>query len=82
MDGAFCARACVVVEDRRTALREGGDVIQAIAEGALGPNDLVPLREVARGARPAADEPVFFKGSGMSWQDLVVAEAVLARLHG
>ena len=80
VDAAFCARACVIVEDRQTALRECGDVIQAIAEGALGPDDLVPLREVARGNRAPANEPVFFKGSGMSWQDLVVAEAVLARL--
>jgi ornithine cyclodeaminase len=80
VDAAFCARACVIVEDRQTALRECGDVIQAIAENALGPDDLVPLREVARGVRTPAEEPVFFKGSGMSWEDLVVAEAVLARL--
>ena len=80
VDAAFCARACVIVEDRQTALRECGDVIQAIAERVLGPDDLVPLREVARETRVPADEPVFFKGSGMSWQDLVVAEAVLARL--
>jgi ornithine cyclodeaminase/alanine dehydrogenase-like protein (mu-crystallin family) len=80
VDAAFCARACVIVEDRQTALRECGDVIQAIAEDVLEPADLVPLREIARGARPASDEAVFFKGSGMSWQDLVVAEAVLSRL--
>ena len=80
VDAAFCARSCVVVEDRQTALRECGDVIQAIAEGALHPDDLVPVRDVARGLRAPAEEPVFFKGSGMSWQDLVVAEAVLARL--
>ncbi len=80
VDAAFCARSCVIVEDRETALRECGDVIQAIAQGAIGPADLVPLRDVARGTRVPAEEPVFFKGSGMSWQDLVVAEAVLARL--
>ena len=80
VDAAFCARSCVIVEDRQTALRECGDIIQAIAEIALDPNDLVPLRDVARGTRAPAEEPVFFKGSGMSWQDLVVAEAVLARL--
>jgi ornithine cyclodeaminase/alanine dehydrogenase-like protein (mu-crystallin family) len=80
VDAAFCARACVVVEDRWTALRESGDVIQAVAEGVLDPDDLVALRDVARGARAAAAEPVLFKGSGMSWEDLVVAEAVLARL--
>jgi ornithine cyclodeaminase len=80
VDAAFCTRACVIVEDRKAALRECGDVIQAIAEDALGPDELVPLRDVARGTRAPAEEPVFFKGSGMSWQDLVVAEAVLARL--
>lgn len=80
VDAAFCARAYVIVEDRETALRECGDVIQAIAEGVLAADDLVPMVDVARGARPTADGPVFFKGSGMSWQDLVVAEAVLARL--
>ena len=80
VDAAFCARACVVVEDRQTALRECGDVIQAIAEGALGPEDLLPMHDVARGDRLPSDGSVFFKGSGMSWQDLVVAEAVLARL--
>ena len=80
MDAAFCARARVIVEDRETALRECGDVIQAIAAGVLATDSLVPLREVARGNRPAGDEPVFFKGSGMSWQDLVVAEALLDRL--
>lgn len=80
VDAAYCARACVVVEDRQTALRECGDIIQAIAAGALGPDHLVPMHEVARGNRGPVDEPVFFKGSGMSWQDLVVAEAVLARL--
>jgi ornithine cyclodeaminase/alanine dehydrogenase-like protein (mu-crystallin family) len=80
VDAAFCARACVIVEDRQTALRECGDVIQAIAEDALSPDDLVPLRKVARADRSPAEESVFFKGSGMSWEDLVVAEAVLARL--
>ena len=80
VDAAFCARSCVIVEDRQAALRECGDVIQAIADGALDPDELVPLRDVALGQRPPAGEPVFFKGSGMSWEDLVVAEAVLARL--
>lgn len=80
VDAAFCGRACVVVEDRATALRECGDVIQAVAERFLGPGDLVPVADVARGIRIAGHEAVLFKGSGMSWQDLVVAEAVLARL--
>ena len=78
VDAAWCGRATVVVEDVATALREAGDVIQAIDAGSLDPADLVPMRDVATGAVPAADGPVLFKGSGMGWQDLVVAEAVLA----
>ncbi|GGM78756.1 ornithine cyclodeaminase family protein [Dactylosporangium sucinum] len=77
VDAAFCARATVVVEDVTTALRECGDVIQAIAEHALTPDALVPMAEAIRRADPL-DGPLLFKGSGMAWQDLVVAEAVLA----
>ena len=39
--------------------------------------DLVPLSRVARGEAPDGPGRVLFKGSGMAWQDLVVAEAVL-----
>jgi ornithine cyclodeaminase len=80
VDSAFCARAAVVVEERQNALRECGDIVLAIAEGAVTADDLLPMRDVALGTRPPTDEPVLFKGSGMSWQDLVVAEAVLATL--
>lgn len=79
LDGALMHRAVVVVEDVRTALREAGDVVLAVAEGALSPAELVPMAEVVRGDRALpADRPVVFKSVGMSWQDLVVADAVLA----
>lgn len=75
----LCARATVVVEDRGAALREAGDVVLAIADGALRAEDLVPLRDVVTGAiRPDPARPLVFKSVGMSWEDLVVAEAVLA----
>jgi ornithine cyclodeaminase len=78
VDAALCRRATVVVEDVATALRECGDVVLAIAEGALTPDRLVPIGDAVRGTKPAGGGPVLFKGSGMAWQDLVVAEAVLA----
>jgi ornithine cyclodeaminase len=54
--------------------------VLAIAEGALTAADLVPMRDLTTGAvTPPADRPVVLKSVGMSWQDLVVAEAVLAR---
>ena len=73
----------MVVEDVATALREAGDVVLAIAEGALTPADLVPMRDVVTGAVAVpADRPLVFKSVGMSWQDLVVAAAVVGRSGG
>ena len=78
LDDALMARAQVVVEDRGTALREAGDVIQAVAHGALAEEALVPLADVVAGrAAVAEDRPRVFKCVGMSWQDLAVAAGVL-----
>lgn len=79
LPSALLARGTVVVEDRAAALREAGDVVLAIADGALTAEDLVPMRGVVTGAvRPDPARPLVFKSTGMSWEDLVVAEAVLA----
>jgi ornithine cyclodeaminase/alanine dehydrogenase-like protein (mu-crystallin family) len=73
-DDALAARATVVVESRASALREAGDVIQAIAAGALRDDALVMLADVVAGrAHIAADRPRLFKSTGMSWEDAVVA---------
>jgi ornithine cyclodeaminase/alanine dehydrogenase-like protein (mu-crystallin family) len=80
VDAGFCSRAQVVVEDVDAALREGGDVVLAIRDGALRADRLLPLRDVVTGAVSLApDRPVLFKGSGMAWEDLVVANAVRLR---
>jgi ornithine cyclodeaminase/alanine dehydrogenase-like protein (mu-crystallin family) len=78
LPGALLARATVVVEDVTTALREAGDVCLALDETALRVADLVPMRDVVTGrVRPDPARPLVFKSVGMSWEDLVVAEAVL-----
>jgi ornithine cyclodeaminase/alanine dehydrogenase-like protein (mu-crystallin family) len=78
LDGPLLGRATVVVEDLATALREAGDVVLAIAEGTLTAADLVPMRDVLTGeVAVPADRPLVFKSVGMSWQDLLVAAAVL-----
>ena len=82
VDAAFVHSATVVVEDVETALRECGDVVQAVAAGAVDEGSLVPLSEVANGRHPVTTGRVLFKGSGMAWQDLVVAEAVLDHAGG
>jgi ornithine cyclodeaminase/alanine dehydrogenase-like protein (mu-crystallin family) len=77
IDSNLLARAQVVVETRESALREAGDVIMAINEGALQQNVLIDMADVVCG-RVNLDRtrPIFFKSSGMSWEDLVIARAV------
>ncbi|MGQ7296583.1 ornithine cyclodeaminase family protein [Quadrisphaera sp. KR29] len=80
LDAALLARAAVVVEEPATALREAGDVVLAVAQGALEVERLVPLADLVTGRAPLPQGAVVFKGTGMAWQDLVVADAVHARL--
>lgn len=77
VDDELASRATVVVESRASALREAGDVIAAIASGALDQNELITLAELVRDD-PALDmgRPRLFKSTGMAWEDTVVAAAV------
>ena len=80
LDGRLMGRASVIVEDLETARREAGDVLLAIAEGELEIDDLIPMGSVVRG--DVVIDPgrtAVFKSTGMSWQDIVVAEAIMAR---
>jgi ornithine cyclodeaminase/alanine dehydrogenase-like protein (mu-crystallin family) len=73
---AFAQASLVVVEQRETALREAGDVIMAISSGAIRTEELIELAEL-RQRTPGPGRTVF-KGVGMGWQDLAVAEAAYA----
>jgi ornithine cyclodeaminase len=75
-DVVFQRAGRVVVEERATALREAGDVLQAIAAGVLDADGLVDLA----GLLPLPPGPGIgvFKSVGMGWQDLAVAEAAHA----
>ncbi|MBX7557437.1 hypothetical protein K1Y78_58625, partial [Streptomyces sp. tea 10] len=78
LDSALMGRAQVVVEDRATAMREAGDVIQAVADSSLHEDSLVGLADVVTGAvAPDETRPRVFKCVGMSWQDLAVAVGVV-----
>lgn len=68
----------LVVETRPVALREAGDVVLALAQGACSEEDLLGIDEVVRRVERVPGVS-FFKSTGMGWQDLVVAEAVLDR---
>ncbi len=77
-DDILAARSTVVVESRTSALREAGDVIGALAAGALTRADLVGLADVVRGTHaPDPRRPRLFKSTGMSWEDAVIASALV-----
>lgn len=79
LDAGLLARSTVVVEDVATALREAGDIILAIGEGRLAAGDLVTMPDLVQGRIvPPRERPLVFKSVGMSWEDLAIAEAVVA----
>lgn len=81
IDAPLVARAQVIVEDGDTALRECGDIVMAVAESELTADDLIPIRDVVTGvATIDADRAVVFKSAGMSWEDIVIADAVVSGL--
>ncbi|MEV7289097.1 ornithine cyclodeaminase family protein [Streptomyces sp. NPDC093252] len=79
VDTGLVARATVVVDARAAALSEAGDILIPLRSGAIGAEAIAGnLSELVRGAvhvKPL--RPRLFKSVGMSWQDLVVAAAVV-----
>jgi alanine dehydrogenase len=81
-DDAVMQRAgLIVVDDRKAALAEGGDVVQALASGAITADRIAAeLRDLARGAHPgrtSEDQITVFKSVGFALEDLAAAEAVV-----
>ena len=81
LDALLLGRSTVVVEAVSAALREAGDVVMAIGEGALAPTGLVSLAALVRGEAFAPDgRPRVFKSVGMGWEDAALAAALLDRV--
>ena len=80
LDAQLLGRASVVVEEVATALREAGDVVLAVAAGALDPTGMVTVSDLVTG-RASVDPmlPSVYKSVGMAWQDLVVATEIHRR---
>jgi len=80
-DAAMRRASMIVVDNRKAALAEGGDLVQAIASGAIGPDGIVAdLADLVRGAHPGrtADAQItVFKSVGFALEDLAAAEAIL-----
>jgi ornithine cyclodeaminase len=77
VDTALVARSARYVEARAVALREAGDLVIPLREGAItADGQLTNLSELVRGTAVVPDDrPRFFKSVGMAWQDLAVAAA-------
>lgn len=77
LDDALMSRAGIYVESLRSSLNEAGDIIQALASGAIaGPESLKTLADVVSGrVHVQEDRPAVFKTTGMPWQDLAIAAA-------
>jgi ornithine cyclodeaminase/alanine dehydrogenase-like protein (mu-crystallin family) len=79
-------RARVYVDTRAGAIKEGGDVVQPLANGTIKESDVIAdLYELSRGQRPGrasgdVSSITFFKSVGAALEDLAAAElAVTAR---
>lgn len=80
IDATLVLRSDIVVEGRASAMRESGDLIPARSAAEWAEHPLTNAAELVRGEfvrRPG--HPALYTGVGMSWQDLVVAEAAYLR---
>ena len=80
-DDAAVRRARVFVDTRAGATKEAGDIVQAIASGALNADDIVAdLYDLAHGRHPGrtdAEEITLFKSVGAALEDFAAGIAVL-----
>jgi ornithine cyclodeaminase len=76
-DEQAIVRSSVYVDTRAGALKEAGDIVQAIAEG-----DLFELARGTAKGRGAADEITLFKSVGAAIEDLAAAIAVYQAVSG
>ncbi len=82
-DGALLAAATLVVDTRAGAMAEAGDIVQAIAEGAITAAQVgADLADLCRGTHPGrrdAAEITVFKSVGWAGEDLAAAALAYAR---
>ena len=72
------ARSFICVEDRGSALREAGDIIRAISDGAITESSIAAdLGELVRSeVAPDMSRPRVFKSVGMGWEDAIVGARI------
>jgi alanine dehydrogenase len=85
-DDEAVRRARVFVDTREGALKEAGDIVQPMANGVLGADDIAgDLFELCRGTRAGRryhDQITLFKSVGTALEDLAAAQLALERARG
>ena len=80
LDGEAMRRGRLIVDRRESALHESGDVLLAVAEGAIGPDHIAgELGEVLIGTVAGRTDPAqvtIFKSLGLAVEDVATARAV------
>ena len=70
----------IVIDEYAGALSEAGDLLMALAQGAIQPSDIYgEIGEIAAGLKPGRetdDEITYFKSVGNAVQDAAVAQAI------
>jgi ornithine cyclodeaminase len=83
LDSHAIARSRVYVDRRESAVNEAGELVQAIAEGAIGDDHIAgEIGQVAIGLAPGRrrdDEITVFRGVGLAIEDLAAARLIYAR---
>ena len=83
-DNDAVCRARLFVDTRVGVLKEGGDIVQPLADGIINESEIVAeLSELCQGAksgRKTAEEITLFKSVGSSIEDLAAAELVFEKL--
>jgi len=83
-DDEAVRRATIFVDTRAGALKEAGDIVQAIKSGALTPARIsADLFDLARGVhkgRKSEDEITLFKSVGTAIEDLAAARLLMERV--
>ncbi len=73
-DDAMARADLIVVEDRDTAMREAGDVIQAVTSGVVSLERIRDFSDLVGGTLRPSSGITVYKSVGMGYQDLAVVE--------
>jgi ornithine cyclodeaminase len=80
LDATAVRRSRLIVDRRESALNESGDILLAMADGAIGPDHIVgELGQVLTGAvagRTDLEQVTLFKSLGLAVEDVAAARAV------